>query len=101
MEKIGALPDFFPGAVLEHNHAGKLRYTLPLSVVSLASVFELMEARKDGLGILDYSCSQPSLESIFLAIAEKDINRKPVQADAPTGGEQARAADASVTATEL
>jgi hypothetical protein len=31
---------------------------------------------KEELGILDYSASQPSLESIFLAIAEKDINRQ-------------------------
>ena len=39
-----------------------------------------MEEKKEELGVLDYSASQPSLESIFLAIAEKDItldrNRK-------------------------
>ena len=39
-----------------------------------------MEREKVRLGVLDYSASQPSLESIFLAIAERDItldrNRK-------------------------
>jgi hypothetical protein len=35
-----------------------------------------MEGSKEGLGVLDYSCAQPSLESIFLKIAERDINRK-------------------------
>jgi len=69
-------PELFPGASLEHNHAGKLRYTLPLSSVSLSAVFERMEGSKEGLGVLDYSCAQPSLESIFLKIAERDINRK-------------------------
>jgi len=74
---LAATPELFAGARLEHNHAGKLRYSLPLGSISLAHVFESMEARKEALGVLDYSCSQPSLESIFLAIAEKDINRKP------------------------
>ena len=57
--------------------AGKLRFELPLRSQSLADVFEQMEAHKERLGILDYSASQPSLESIFLSIAEKDINRHP------------------------
>ena len=35
-----------------------------------------MEGKKAALGILDYSCSQPSLEQIFLQIAERDINRR-------------------------
>ena len=47
-----------------------------------------MERRKAELGILDYSCSQPSLESIFLSIAEWDINR----VDVKSGGEAAAAA---------
>ena len=43
---------------------------------TLSSVFEAMEGAKEGMGILDYSASQASLESIFLAIAERDINRQ-------------------------
>ena len=46
-----------------------------MSSTSLAAIFQLMETHKKSLGILDYSASQPTLESIFLAIAEKDINR--------------------------
>jgi len=84
---LGAVPSLFPGARLEHNHAGKLRYELPsggaAGGVSLSSVFEVMEGRKEELGVLDYSCSQPSLESIFLAIAEKDINRASAAAGTP------------------
>ena len=76
-----AIPKLFARATLEAEHAGKLRYELPMSgegSTRLARVFEVMESQKDGLGVLDYSASQPSLESIFLAIAEKDINRKPL-----------------------
>ena len=76
---LTSVPELFAGATLEANHAGKLRYELPLGTISLASVFETMEERKEELGILDYSASQPSLESIFLAIAEKDINRAPAR----------------------
>ena len=70
-----AIPKLFARATLEAEHAGKLRYELPMSgegSTRLARVFEVMESQKDGLGVLDYSASQPSLESIFLAIAEKD-----------------------------
>ena len=69
----------FAGATLEASHAGKLRFGLPVHSVSLAEVFSLMETRKESLGIHDYSASQPSLESIFLSIAEKDINRRPAR----------------------
>ena len=78
-----AVPRLFPRASLESEHAGKLRYVLPMTgdgAASLAAVFETMEAKKEALGVLDYSASQPSLESIFLAIAEKDINRRPLAA---------------------
>ena len=69
------LAELFPKAILGAAHAGKFKYELPTASTSLASVFELMETNKERLGVLDYSASQPTLESIFLAIAEKDINR--------------------------
>ncbi|RUS29444.1 hypothetical protein BC938DRAFT_480655 [Jimgerdemannia flammicorona] len=34
-------------------------------------MFELVEATKADLGVLDYSVSQTSLEQVFLQIAEK------------------------------
>ena len=68
-----AVPSLFPGAVLEAAHAGKLRYEVAMEGVTLARIFEVMEAQKAQLGVLDYLASQPSLESIFLSIAEKDI----------------------------
>jgi len=80
-ERASAIGDevcrLFPGATLEAAHAGKLKFELPTDGLSLAAVFERMEACKAQLGVLDYSASQPSLESIFLAIAQNDINRKP------------------------
>ena len=55
-----------------------------------------MEREKGRLGVLDYSASQPSLESIFLAIAERDItldrNRKAQLGGLPgehAGGQEA------------
>ena len=71
------VPRLFPGARLDAAHAGKFKYELPMESFTLAAVFEAMEANKARLGVLDYSASQPTLESIFLAIAEKDINRRP------------------------
>ena len=65
----------FPKAALTSAHAGKFKFELEMASTSLASVFELMEANKAKLGVLDYSASQPTLESIFLTIAENDINR--------------------------
>ena len=82
------LSELFPQAILNAAHAGKFKYELPMASTSLASVFELMENHKERLGVLDYSASQPTLESIFLAIAEKDINR--------TGGATSRGDDAQV-----
>uniref|UniRef100_A0A7S3BNQ7 ABCA1-4-like C-terminal R2 regulatory domain-containing protein n=1 Tax=Haptolina ericina TaxID=156174 RepID=A0A7S3BNQ7_9EUKA len=74
--RVGStIPQLFPGAIFSSCHAGKFRFDLPFEIVSLATVFETMEVHKQSLGILDYSASQPTLESIFLAIAEKDINR--------------------------
>jgi hypothetical protein len=35
----------------------------------LAEVFELMEQRRERLRVLDFACSGPSLESVFLAVA--------------------------------
>ena len=61
-----------------------LRFDLPFEIVSLATVFETMEVHKQSLGILDYSASQPTLESIFLAIAEKDIVRRDGHPARPT-----------------
>ena len=66
------------------------------SGLSLARIFEVMEREKGRLGVLDYSASQPSLESIFLAIAERDItldrNRKAQLGGLPgehAGGQEA------------
>mmetsp|Transcript_32040 Transcript_32040/g.67148 ORF Transcript_32040/g.67148 Transcript_32040/m.67148 type:complete len:147 (+) Transcript_32040:1-441(+) len=71
----GEVAALFPAAILVSAHAGKFKYELPMKSTSLATVFELMESNKERLGVLDYSASQPTLESIFLSIAEKDINR--------------------------
>jgi len=72
-----AISGLFPSSMLTSAHAGKFKYELPMESFTLAAVFEAMEANKARLGVLDYSASQPTLESIFLAIAEKDINRRP------------------------
>jgi len=84
------LPDqialLFPGARLEEAHAGKLKFELPTQGLSLATVFDKMETHKDSFGVLDYSASQPSLESIFLTLAASDINKK-MQPTAPQGSQ--------------
>ena len=76
-----AVPRLFPGARLESVHADRFKYELPMAGLDLSAIFETMEASKESLGVLDYSASQPSLESIFLAIAKDDINRRPAAAN--------------------
>ena len=75
-EVEAAIPTLFPGARLEGCEAGKYTYELPLQGGSLGSVFAVMEGLRDELGVLDYSASQPTLESIFLSMAKKDLNRQ-------------------------
>merc|ERR1711972_75188 len=67
----------FPSAELTEAHASKLAFTLEHSSVALADVFERMEAHKERLGIIDYSASQPTLESIFLSIVETTSDPQP------------------------
>ena len=84
-----AFAALFPGAELSEHHAGKYKYELPPSSATLAQIFETMEANKEKLGVLNYAASQPTLETIFLAICGKAAARAP--ASPPAGG-AARAA---------
>ena len=53
-------------------HGGQVRCELPGdSGFSLASVFSLIEAARDELGIQDYAVSQTSLEQVFLRFAKQ------------------------------
>lgn len=61
-----------PGIRLLERYGGHVKFEMPLQgELTLASVFELVEANKTELGVLDYSVSQTSLEQVFLQIAEK------------------------------
>ena len=86
---FAAFAALFPGAELSEHHAGKYKYELPPSSATLAQIFETMEANKEKLGVLNYAASQPTLETIFLAICGKAAARAP--ASPPAGG-AARAA---------
>jgi hypothetical protein len=52
----------YPQSRMEQAHAGRLKYRLPQSGLTLSSVFSSMEQHKKILGITDYSISQCSLE---------------------------------------
>ncbi|EOD36771.1 hypothetical protein EMIHUDRAFT_449089 [Emiliania huxleyi CCMP1516] len=79
----------FPGARLIEHVAGRSKYELPSGVL-LHDIFEQMEGAKSALGVLDYSATQPSLESVFLAIAgsaaaDAALSRAPPPASAASG----------------
>jgi ATP-binding cassette subfamily A (ABC1) protein 3 len=57
----------YPASELDEVHAGRLKFRLPQKGLTLSSVFSSLEAHKKGLQIFNYSISQCSLESIFLA----------------------------------
>ena len=51
---------------------GRFKFCIEAGAVTLASIFEEMEARKEAMGVLDYSASQPPLESVFLSFVHTD-----------------------------
>jgi ABC-type multidrug transport system ATPase subunit len=80
-----ALIAALPGSLLADQHGRQLRLTVPRSspleaaadgggggLMSIASVFETVEARAGDLGIKAYQVSQASLEDIFLHLAGAD-----------------------------
>ncbi|MEW5297039.1 MAG: hypothetical protein WDW36_000274 [Sanguina aurantia] len=58
----------FPGAGLEEDHFGHLKFALPAEGLSLARVFKVLESSKASLGVSAYAVSQPTLEQVFLAV---------------------------------
>jgi ABC-type multidrug transport system ATPase subunit len=58
----------FPSASMLEEHASKFKFELPAASVKLHEIFDRMEQAKDELGVLDYSASQPTLESLFLSV---------------------------------
>ena len=98
-------PRLFPGSVLAEFHTGKFKYELPPDAASLAEIFETMEAHKGQLGVLNYSASQPSLESIFLSITASAPGSSPLHTTArasvaPQRLEALQAAQAAQAARE-
>ena len=65
------IEEVFHGAVLEEEHACRLKYGLPKTGLSLGHAFGSIEKVKDSLGITEYSLSQSSLEQIFLSTVRK------------------------------
>jgi ATP-binding cassette subfamily A (ABC1) protein 3 len=74
---VGALP----GSVVAEEHGRQLRLAVPRAAggggggggsLSIASVFETVEALAGGLGVRAYQVSQASLEDIFLQLAGGD-----------------------------
>lgn len=65
---------FGSGATLMEAWGGHLSYKITRGAASLGSIFGGIEARKEELGIEEYSFSQTTLEQIFIAFARKQID---------------------------
>lgn len=55
----------YPTAVLRERQDTKVRYEIDSSGLSIAHLFEAIEANKDKLKVAEYSASQTTLEDIF------------------------------------
>jgi hypothetical protein len=60
-----------PGAQLTYKLGGTLKYDLPLSEVSLASVFAKVTERKAALGVIDWGVANMTLEEVFIKLARE------------------------------
>uniref|UniRef100_A0A7S3TSD6 ABCA1-4-like C-terminal R2 regulatory domain-containing protein n=1 Tax=Strombidinopsis acuminata TaxID=141414 RepID=A0A7S3TSD6_9SPIT len=75
-ETVVGIQRLFPSAVLLDENASKFKFELPSTSIELFEIFERMEQSREELGVLDYSASQPSLESIFLNIVGRSADAK-------------------------
>lgn len=73
---LALLQTALPGAFVEEQHGGFLRMRVERDAINLASIFALLESKKDELQIYDYSVSQCSLEQVFIKFA-KDQEEEP------------------------
>ena len=76
---VAAFQEKFPSAILKEQHYHKAVFQLsisddPLSNLSLAEVFEMLEDRRQELKIEDYSVSQTTLDDVFINFAKKQGN---------------------------
>jgi len=68
---IGQLRQQFPSLLIEDQHVTTATLKIE-GTVNLADLFAALEQQKTNSGIVDYSCSQTSLEQIFLRYARED-----------------------------
>ena len=66
-------------------------------MLCLAQIFEVMEEHKAKLGVVNYAASQPTLETIFLAICSK-AQPPPAAAAAAAAAAASAASDAAAAA---
>jgi ATP-binding cassette subfamily A (ABC1) protein 3 len=60
-----------PGATLQEDQKLNLKYRLPKGVLSLGSIFRIIEQSKVDKGIAEYAVSETSLEQIFIYFAKQ------------------------------
>jgi len=67
-----ALDELIPTATLVEKFAGNATYHLPMAGIAISELFQLMEEKKDEVGITDWGITQTSLEDVFLTIVRND-----------------------------
>ena len=63
------------GVQSEEAHFGRLKFLLPAAGQSLGRIFTLMEAHKQGLGVLAYGVAMPNLEQVFLTVVGESLQQ--------------------------
>ncbi|KAL1523856.1 hypothetical protein AB1Y20_018777 [Prymnesium parvum] len=81
-EQVGQM---FPGCSLLEENEGRYKFCIMPGTVTLAILFEKMEQRKEALGVLEYSASQPPLESVFLSFVHSISDSSVTQSTVDSG----------------
>ncbi|XP_040213417.1 ATP-binding cassette sub-family A member 12 [Rana temporaria] len=71
---IKTITDFmhfhFPNTYLKDHHFTMAEYHVPMSVGGVACIFDLLEANKTALNIINFSVSQTTLDEVFINFAQ-------------------------------
>ena len=65
-------------ARVEEVHGKLIRFQTQKVAVRIPELFSIMEQNKERLGIVEYSLTQPNLESVFLAMSRQSKRNKDV-----------------------
>jgi ATP-binding cassette subfamily A (ABC1) protein 1 len=68
---VAFVTDTLPGSRLVESHGKLMRFQTSKAEIKLYEIFAVLERAKAGLGILEYSIAQPTLEQVFIMLTKE------------------------------